>query len=240
MKIKILTLVLFCLFLFSCGPKFNDTKATEVIKKSFELTEKDELEILGFSAESKDVALVKFKLNGVQISSKMRRYDKGWQLDEIQNDLGMWVPAKNITGLFSQQEKLKIVIKDITIISTALADYVTDNGYAPKQEGICDENSEFFKSLSPSYLKSLPIKDPWGNNYLVYCGMACNEKYGISGCSLDDFLVVSYGLDGQKESWLFDTSDPEAGLFHIYSPNDYNKDLVMFDGSWIRCLRAEE
>lgn len=235
---KLLILIGICLIFLCCGPKFDEIQATDIIKQSFELTEEDSLEILGISMESKEVALVKFKLNDVQISSKMRKYDKGWQLDEIQNDFGMWVPAENLTKLFSQSEKIKIAMIDITVISTAIVDYVTDNGIAPKQDDIYDEDSEFYMGLSPFYVKELPVKDPWGNNYRVYCRTAGNGKYGITDCGNDDFVVVSYGRDGEEEIWEFDAMNPEGGIFVVNTADDYDRDLVMWNGSWIRAPRS--
>jgi hypothetical protein len=123
---------------------------------------------------------------------------------------------------------------DITIISTALADYITDNRVAPKQAGIYDATSSFYKALSSFYVKVLPIKDPWGNNYRVYCGTACNGIYGISGCDPQDFIVISFGADGKEEAWKFDSNNPEAGLIEIKTASDFNIDLVMWNGSWIR------
>jgi hypothetical protein len=237
MRNKILVLGLVCLLFMCCAKKFDEVQAKDVIKSAFELTEKDALEIIGISMESKDLALVKIKLNDVQVSSKIRKYDKGWQLDEIQNELGNWIPADTISRFFSQPEKQKDAMINITIISTALADFITDNGQAPNQDGTYDENGNFYLSLCPFYLRSLPIKDPWGNNYRVYCGKAGNGQYGISSCVSDDFVVVSYGKDGKKERWEFNASSPEAGIFVIESPDDFDKDLVMWNGSWIRAPR---
>lgn len=237
MKNKILALGLVCLFFMFCAQKVNEDQAEEIIRAAFELTEKDTVEILGISMETKKEAIVKFNLNEVQISSKMRRYDTGWQLDEIQNDFGMWVPAENLAKMFSQPEKQKATMRDMASISTALADYITDNGIAPEQEGAYSEESDFYSSLSPFYIKILPIKDSWGNNFMVYCGEVCNGIYGATGCGRDDFIVVSYGRDGQKEDWEYNTADPNAGLFIIESADDFDKDLVVWNGSWIRAPR---
>jgi len=235
---KLIILIGICLLFLNCGPKFGKTQAIDVIKQSFELTEKDSVEILGISMEEKDVAIVKFNLNEVQISSKMRKYDTGWQLDEIQNELGMWIPAENLTKFFSQPEKQKTAMVDITVISTAVTDFVIDNGIAPKQEGIYSEDSDFYYALSPFYVKELPIKDPWGNNYRAYCGLACNGKFGISGAASDDFIIASYGKDGEKDIWEFNAMDPEGGLFVVKDVSDFDKDLIMWNGSWIRAPRT--
>lgn len=234
MKTKIFILGLICLFYINCAQKFDEVQAEDIIRKSFELTEKDSVEILGISMEAKDVAIVKFNLNEVQISSKMRKYDTGWQLDEIQNELGMWIPAENLTKFFSQPEKQKTAMMDIITISTAVTDFVTDTGTAPKQDGIYAVDSGFYQSLSPFYVKELPVKDPWGNNYRAYCGLACNGKFGISGAASDDFIIASYGKDGEKEIWEFNVTNPEGGIFVVKDVSDFDKDLIMWNGSWIR------
>jgi len=139
--------------------------------------------------------------------------------------------TSEITELkFKQRESMK----DIAVIAGSLADYVTDNGITPKQDGTYDENSKFYQALSPYYVRILPITDSWGNQFRVYCGEACIGKYGISNAASDDFVVVSYGRDGKKEDWKFDASNPSAGMYVPEAVKDYDKDLVIWNGSWIR------
>ena len=130
-----------------------------------------------------------------------------------------------------------MTMKEITIITTALADYITDMGVAPEQDGTYDENTEFCKALTPFYVRNLPIYDGWGNKYIVYCREACNGKYGISGCTSDDIVVISYGRDGKKEDWEFVPNDPAAGLYTLETLDDFDKDIVMWNGSWVRAPR---
>jgi len=133
----------------------------------------------------------------------------------------------------NQRAKQKNTMKDITNISLSINDYITDHGRAPDQEGIYDENSEFYKAIY-SYLRIFPIRDSWGNHYHVYCGEACNGKYGLFECNVDDFIVVSRGRDGKKESWSFDLEYSSIGFFPTDKMEDFNKDIVMFNNSWIR------
>ncbi|MFX0139864.1 MAG: hypothetical protein ACFFDN_39855 [Candidatus Hodarchaeota archaeon] len=136
-----------------------------------------------------------------------------------------------------QSKKEKMTMKEIATITTALVDYIKDNGIAPEQDGTYDENTEFCKALAPYYVRNLPIYDGWGNNYIVYCREACNGKYGISGCISDDVVVVSYGRDGKKENWEFDPNNPGAGLYVLEALDDFDRDLIMWNGSWIRAPR---
>jgi len=146
------------------------------------------------------------------------------------------VSAIAVPNLLTAKQKAsqKNTMRGITNISTALADYYTDNGTVPAADGSIAENGELAAALSPFYIKVLPLKDDWGNPYLVFCGEACNGRYGLRDCQADDILVVSWGKDGISESWTYDPEDEQGGLFHNSGFADFERDLVMFNGSWIR------
>lgn len=134
----------------------------------------------------------------------------------------------------AQKAKVKATRKDINTIAIALVSYVTDNAKTPVQNGSFEGNNEFFRTLIPFYAKQIPVKDQWGNNFLVYCGEACNGQYGLSGCKEDEFLVVSLGKDGLKENWDYDPNNPGAGFYSSSSLKDLNNDLINYNGNWIR------
>ena len=126
-------------------------------------------------------------------------------------------------------------MKKMTYINPAMTDYMTDFGVPPEQAGTYTRGGEFDKALSPFYIKVLPISDAWEGNYQVYSGKACNSIYtGIEGCSDKDIVIVSYGRDGKKEKWAYDSKKPEAGLYELKSDKDYDRDLIMWNGNWIR------
>jgi len=146
-----------------------------------------------------------------------------------------------------QKAKQKTTMKDIVTISTALTDYVTDNGTTMVQSGAYAAGTPFYQSLSPFYIKVLPVNDQWGGPYQVYCGIAVDSSpYGIVGAFGDDFLVVSFGRDkasgtegGRRDGWsTFAPADPETGLFIVSEMKDFNNDLVMWNGSWISAPRT--
>lgn len=147
-----------------------------------------------------------------------------------------------------QKAKQKTTMKDIVTISTAITDYVTDNGTTPVQTGEYIATSPFYKALSPFYLKVLPINDQWGGGYRVYCGTAVDGNFGIADSGGDDFLVVSYGRDkapgatgAGARSWAaFDPANPESGLFIVNQMAHFNYDLVNWNGSWISAPRTAE
>jgi type II secretion system protein G len=137
-----------------------------------------------------------------------------------------------------QKAKQKSTMKDIVVISTAVTDYVTDNGITPTQDGNYTAGSDFYQGLSPFYVKVLPLTDQWGTFYNAYCGTACDANYGISGAAGDDFVIASYGRAGQLDPFQFVATNPEAGLFIVSQSSHFNNDLVMWNGSWIRAPRS--
>ncbi len=137
-----------------------------------------------------------------------------------------------------QKAKQKSTMKDIVVISTAVTDYVTDNGITPTQNGTYTASSDFYTGLSPFYVKVLPLTDQWGTLYNAYCGTDVNGNYGITGAAGDDFVIASSGRAGIVESFTFSPTDPESGLFVVSQSDHFNYDLVMWNGSWIRAPRS--
>ena len=137
-----------------------------------------------------------------------------------------------------QKAKQKSTMKDIVVISTAVTDFVTDNGITPVQNGTYTASDVFYTGLSPFYVKVLPLTDQWGTPYNAYCGTDVNGNYGIAGAAGDDFVIASYGRAGVLESFTFTATDPEAGLYVVSQSAHFNRDLVMWNGSWIRAPRT--
>lgn len=136
-----------------------------------------------------------------------------------------------------QKSKQKTTMKALFNISTAIADYITDHGMAPAQDGTYDGSSTFYDAISTFYIKVLPLNDEWGNGYRVWCGSAATQ-YGISSPLQEDYIAASFGRDRAQDDFAFDVNAPEAGLFEVNSLSDFDKDLVTYNGSWIRYTRA--
>jgi hypothetical protein len=156
----------------------------------------------------------------------MEQYDKQIGLDEASTSPGT-DRAKQLTSL-----------RKMTFVNQAMTDYMTDFGAPPEQSGTYTRGGEFDKALSPFYIKTLPIQDDWEGRYFIYSGKSGNGVYeGISGCTEKDILIVSYGRDGKKENWRYDPNKPEAGLYEPKTGEDYDKDIVLWNGNWIRAPR---
>jgi hypothetical protein len=93
-------------------------------------------------------------------------------------------------------------------------------------------------ALSPFYLKVLPTNDQWGNPFEVYTGTNADGVYGVTGSAADDFLVCALGRDKTAEGWTYDQTNPELGLYVINTNADFERDLINFNGTFIRGPRA--
>ena len=54
-----------------------------------------------------------------------------------------------------------------------------------------------------------------------------------------DFIIISYGRDGKKENWKYDSKNLAAGLYEVKAEDDFDKDLVMRSGTWIRAPKLK-
>jgi prepilin-type N-terminal cleavage/methylation domain-containing protein len=134
-----------------------------------------------------------------------------------------------------QKAKVRGSQKDIQLIATFLTDYITDKVTPPANNG--DIGTGLRTALSPTYTKALPLSDQWGLPYKVYTG-ASVTVYGISGASPDDYLICSYGRDRTVESWTYNTAVPEGGLYNLSAVADFARDLVNYNGQFIRGPRT--
>ena len=145
---------------------------------------------------------------------------------------------------YIQNAKQKSTMKDINAIATACASYATINGQAPAagiQEGVLVSGNEFITALSPEHMPVCPIKDKWGNPYMIYTGTKTALVRGFTPEMVgpEDFIIISYGRDGQEEGFAYDPHDPEKGAFLIQVIADYAKDLVNWNANWIRSPQAK-
>ena len=158
-------------------------------------------------------------------------------IEEYQELLGI---SKETPELAEKERQLK-TMNDISLVNAAISDHLTDYGFPPKQAGTYDRQGDFHKALSPFYIKNLPFKDGWGNGFYVYTGLACNGIYdGIKGSTEKDYIVISFGRDGKKESWKYNPKDPEAGIYVVTSDRDFDNDFVIWNGKMIRAPRTKK
>lgn len=177
----------------------------------------------------------------------MRKKQRGFTLIELMVALtiiGILVAVIGPNVVHKIQVGKQIgTMEDMRTIAGACLEYIADNNEAPAaeaQDGPLTEGCAFVKALTEKYLTKCPIKDKWGTPYAVYSGAAVAHFGGFSESmvSRTDFIIVSYGRKGLDEHFVFEPENREAGMFESKSMADFDKNLVNWDGTWIRAPRT--
>jgi len=139
-----------------------------------------------------------------------------------------------------QKAKQKGTLKDINTIATGIMDYVTDKGVAPDHSGqIQGDSDPLVTALQGFYMKTFPLKDQWGTYYVVNTRTNCDANFGITLPSgqtewgNDDFVVGSYGRDGQEGPNTYDPTNTSKNMYDVNSMTDFNNDIVNWNGSLV-------
>ncbi len=171
-----------------------DKKELAEKRKQFE----DGLKVSDIKSEGKEAeATVSVKMGDKTetLGVKFVQGDKGWAIDSVKGPDGSWIPyatikmfAKKALGGFSTTGKIKATMGDMKSIGTAIQDYMTDNYCVPQVETL----AEMEKILSPFYIRKLPLKDGWGNDFIYSHG---------TGETMENFAIGSGGSDGKFEGF---------------------------------------
>jgi len=128
---------------------------------------------------------------------------------------------------------LKSTLSDIGDWNRAFGAYLAARGAAPSNpKGPILFKKPIVDELAP-FMRQFRTLDWWGFNYLVWTGPG-NVEYGISLEGPADYLLVSTGKGGIRETWRYDPARPGAGLYDLTSPDDYEKDIVIWNGRLVR------
>lgn len=110
-----------------------------------------------------------------------------------------------------QKGKQKATMGDMKSISLAIESYITDNYYAPQGRTMED----LTKKLQPFYIRRLPLKDGWGNNFKYFHGTGTQKKV---------YFIGSGGRDGIFKGW------DQNGYYIVRNIKDFNKDIIVANG----------
>jgi len=142
-----------------------------------------------------------------------------------------------------QKAKQKATMVDINNFAKAITSYITDIGSAPTSPGgAIDTGSAIFNQLIPFQYVTLPTRDQWSSPFQIWTGIDIAGHFGIEAGELgrDDFVIQSFGRDGVDEGYAYDRSNPENGFYILQTMEDFNKDLILWSGNWIRAPRVAD
>lgn len=117
-------------------------------------------------------------------------------------------------------------MRDIRTIATAVEAWATDNDEEKYPEASSMEALR--KELEPTYIRTLPLKDVWGNGY----------SYAVSDDRLS-YRIVSAGSDGVFE-WDSRRAAPVAESTKVRLSDHSGDDIIYGDGTFIQIPRVAQ
>jgi type II secretory pathway pseudopilin PulG len=113
-----------------------------------------------------------------------------------------------------QKGKQKATMGDMKSAAMAIEAYLTDNYNAPEAKSFAELNP----ILSPFYIKILPLKDAWGNDFHYYHG---------TGDKKDDYAIGSGGRDGVFNGW------DQTGFYLVTTMKGFDNDIIFANGNFV-------
>jgi general secretion pathway protein G len=113
-----------------------------------------------------------------------------------------------------QKGKQKATMGDMKSISLAIEAYIIDHQKAPEAKTIAELNP----ILSPFYIKVLPLKDGWGNDYHYYHG---------TGDQKEEYAIGSGGKDGVFNGW------DQSGFYGVTTVKGFDNDIIFANGRFV-------
>jgi type II secretory pathway pseudopilin PulG len=113
-----------------------------------------------------------------------------------------------------QKGKQKATMGDMKSTAMAIESYITDNHKAPEAKTIAELNH----LLSPFYIKILPLKDAWGNDFHYFHG---------AGDKKNEYTIGSGGKDGVFNGW------EQTGFYEVTSMKSFDNDIIYANGQFV-------
>jgi hypothetical protein len=136
----------------------------------------------------------------------------------------LWLNVDAITAIVESTpesvalNEMKKTMADMRAFGTSVEAYAVDNNIYPKGKNI----SDILPLLEPIYIRTLPRKDNWGNEFIY-----------IVSEDLQSYWIISLGSDGKRDSGIYTA----AGVPKDDSPestNDPSADIVFSLGVFVR------
>ena len=142
-----------------------------------------------------------------------------------------------------QKAKQKGTMAEMNSLAKAVMAYITDHGRAPTNPGGEIRSSpQFIKEVSPYHIMAVPIFDLWHGPMQAWMGLAVGGEFDIKPDTVsdDDFIIASLGRDRDPENFVYNEEAPANGFYALSVIGDFDKDLILWNGQWIRVPRAAQ
>ncbi|MCP4153438.1 MAG: hypothetical protein GY757_37265 [bacterium] len=166
-----------------------------------------------FSQENGSYDIMQHHQDGLYFVSNTRMNIENMMLIPAVAAAGI-VAAIAIPNLLTamQKGKQKATMGDMRTVSAAIEDYITDNNQAPQGKSL----AEIKAKLQPFYIKVLPMKDAWGNDFIYK-----------TGPNKQDFSIASGGKDGVFNGW------EQKGSYRVSDIKEFANDIIISNGNFL-------
>jgi len=120
-----------------------------------------------------------------------------------------------------QKGKQKATMADMKALAMAIDAYIVDHKSAPVGKTLADIQDK----LQPKYIKEMPMKDAWGNDFQYSHGAAAKKA---------EYAVGSGGRDGVFNGW------EQAQCYAVKDIKDFDNDLIIANGKFTCCPGMKE
>lgn len=149
---------------------------------------------------------------------------KSSSIEAFDDEIRLTLPTKQLFSSVSemmtenltvalQKGKQKATMGDMKTIGNAIESYITDYYSAPEGNSL----AEIKDKLEPFYIKTLPLKDGWGNDFLY--------KHG-TGEQKDTYSIASPGKDGVFNGW------EQTGFYIVTTIEEFGNDFIFTNGNF--------
>ena len=128
------------------------------------------------------------------------------------------IVQEEVRNLYAKKPWLH-TLDDMRSIATAAEAYATDNNRYPAAANM----EELRKFLEPTYIRTLPAKDFWGNDYVWHISPDAQH-----------YRLISAGADGQMS---FDSEILDVNA-HLKLSDSLDDDIIYQDGTFI-CIPTD-
>jgi hypothetical protein len=155
--------------------------------------------------------------------------DQGWI--KVESDgKNLWVNTtvmSNISEMsvedqraYDNKIKQKVTMANMRAISIACETYAVENNFYPYSSS--GKAADLIGILQPTYAKTLPIKDGWGQEILYY-----------TDATFQQYWIISFGADGKMEKNIYGNDGiPLSTAEGVIK--DVEGDVIFSEGSFLR------
>jgi hypothetical protein len=113
-----------------------------------------------------------------------------------------------------QMDNQRTTMITIKSIANAIRSYIIDHQKAPEAKTFAGLKP----GLSPRYIKKLPLKDAWGNDFHYYHG---------TGDKKNEYAIGSAGNGGAFNGW------DQSGFYKVTTVKGFDNDIILANGRFV-------